>query len=450
MLQLPTRFPVRGPASRLLGAALCIVLLLGSGLAQEQKPNDKPLEIGQSVYVSVRGKVVRQEVRADGSVDAPVIGRVVLAGKTVSEASDQIIDLWRARQLERQPSFEIESPRGADALIQVGDELTLRVAGRTCRKEVGSDGSVEVPLVGKIRVTGVTPSTAVGFVVDDWRSKQTVRVYVQRDTGWVKHGWTWLGLVILIWAAMALIIFGMTRMSTRLRRWIIATVVFVAGAFWAIEFFFPTGTFGSPPESNFLTPRITDVVAPFANVLGGILLGLGVYSLLRVHGGRLWRLGPNWFFSLILLLCIPIMAIVVLVYRLPENPYVLPQFWRDAHEALFMNLFAPMEAGMFSLIAFFIMSAAYRAFRLRSIEASIMMIAALIVFLGLLPLGQAMTGYLPEEGVFASLRMENLAQWLLQTVNTPALRAIEFGIGVGVLAMSLRIWLNIERGALFD
>jgi hypothetical protein len=30
------------------------------------------------------------------------------------------------------------------------------------------------------------------------------------------------------------------------------------------------------------------------------------------------------------------------------------------------------------------------------------------------------------------------------------LRAVTFGIFVGALAMSLRIWLNLERGAFFE
>jgi len=103
---------------------------------------------------------------------------------------------------------------------------------------------------------------------------------------------------------------------------------------------------------------------------------------------------------------------------------------------------------MFSLIAFFILSAAYRAFRIRSIEGSILMASALIVLLGL-SFGVIITQWIPATGLAANLRIETWSSWVLGVVSLPALRAIDFGVGLGALAMGLRIWLGIERGALF-
>ena len=39
--------------------------------------------------------------------------------------------------------------------------------------------------------------------------------------------------------------------------------------------------------------------------------------------------------------------------------------------------------------------------------------------------------------------MEQWSSWLLGVLSIPALRAIDFGVGLGALAMGLRVWLGI-------
>ncbi|MCC6444386.1 MAG: PD40 domain-containing protein [Armatimonadetes bacterium] len=131
--------------------------------------------------------------------------------------------------------------------------------------------------------------------------------------------------------------------------------------------------------------------------------------------------------------------------RLSEYP--LP--WQ-INRILFFGLLSSLDATMFSLLAFYIAAAAYRAFRVRSVEASLMMAAAFIVLIGQVPLGMALTGGLPTEGWLASFRIEVMSNWVLQIINAPAYRAMGFGLALGGLAMALRIWLSLERGSYFD
>ncbi len=43
-----------------------------------------------------------------------------------------------------------------------------------------------------------------------------------------------------------------------------------------------------------------------------------------------------------------------------------------------------------------------------------------------------------------------LGEWVMRWLNMPAQRGIIFGIAVGALAMSLRVWLSLERGTFFS
>ena len=97
------------------------------------------------------------------------------------------------------------------------------------------------------------------------------------------------------------------------------------------------------------------------------------------------------------------------------------------------GLFVPLGAAMFSLLGFYIASAAYRAFRVRSAESGLMMLAALVVMLGQIPFGLWIWGEFPE-----------IRLWLLQVPSTAASRAIEMGAAVGGLIMAFRMWLSIE------
>src|SRR5262249_20124964 len=114
-----------------------------------------------------------------------------------------------------------------------------------------------------------------------------------------------------------------------------------------------------------------------------------------------------------------------------------------------------LDATMFSIIAFYIVSAAYRAFRVRSAEATMLLITAVIVMLGQTAIGQWLTHWIPYDGFWLKLPMRNLhieavRDWMLTLANTAAVRAIAFGLGIGGLAVALRIWLGLERGSYFD
>ena len=106
---------------------------------------------------------------------------------------------------------------------------------------------------------------------------------------------------------------------------------------------------------------------------------------------------------------------------------------KHVYRLLFEGLFVALGSAMFSLLGFYIAAAAYRAFRVRSAESSLMMAAAVLVMLGQIPFGVWIWSGLPD-----------LRLWLLEIPNSAAFRAITFGAGVAGLVMAFRMWFSIE------
>ncbi|UCD62630.1 MAG: hypothetical protein JSW34_07615 [Candidatus Zixiibacteriota bacterium] len=103
--------------------------------------------------------------------------------------------------------------------------------------------------------------------------------------------------------------------------------------------------------------------------------------------------------------------------------------------AFFDNILIPIFATMFSLLAFFIASAAYRAFRARNVMATLLLLAALIVMLRFNPYFGPLSPY-----------MSKASNWLMNVPNLAAQRAIIIGVGLGIVATALKVILGIERG----
>jgi len=174
----------------------------------------------------------------------------------------------------------------------------------------------------------------------------------------------------------------------------------------------------------------------FLRILAAFALVLGLGSLLRVHTDRIRRRRENWEFSWVLIISFIITSIIGLfggVSGTGPLPTRIGSFPFDI-QTLYLNIMVPLGSTMFALLAFFMASAAYRAFRARSVEATLLLFAAFIVMLGVLPLGDRISHHLPS-----------FAQWIMDVPNVAGKRGIGFGIALGMLATALKIILGIER-----
>ena len=238
------------------------------------------------------------------------------------------------------------------------------------------------------------------------------------------------------------------------RKYIIAAFTFLGGLYYFLEFFWPTHKAGPHAGENFLTPY-QDLVANVSSVLQAFAIGLGIISLLQYHSRSIARQRQGWGNSVAFLVSFLAMTVFGLMNQYAPDKPVLGRGVR-AHDVfifLFNGGFSNMDAAMFSIIAFYIASASYRAFRIRSVESTLLMVSALIVMLGSVTFGTFLTSWIAPhapESFAANFRIERIANWLLTQVNASAQRGILFGLTVGGLAVSLRYWLSLERGAYFD
>ncbi len=175
-------------------------------------------------------------------------------------------------------------------------------------------------------------------------------------------------------------------------------------------------------------------------IIAAFGLVLGLSSLVRHHSQKIARRREHWQYSWITLISLAVSAVIGLLGggMDPGATGLLPTRiggFSFHIMTLFRHIVVPISSTMFALLAFFMASACYRAFRARNLEATLLLVAAFIVMVGSVPLSRAILDTLPD-----------FAQYVLDVPNTAAKRGILFGVGLGSVATSLKIILGIERG----
>jgi hypothetical protein len=163
---------------------------------------------------------------------------------------------------------------------------------------------------------------------------------------------------------------------------------------------------------------------------------LGAANVLKINGEDVVRRKSDWPYKVVLL--VSMIGMMIVGFFLSGGTRFLDE--GTMFSWAYNNLYVPMQATMFALLAFFIASAAFRAFRIRTIDAGLLAVAALIVMIGRVPIGQWLTQSLPD-----GLQLPVWASWLLEWPQNAAKRGIAIGAGLGVMATGLRIILGIER-----
>jgi hypothetical protein len=181
--------------------------------------------------------------------------------------------------------------------------------------------------------------------------------------------------------------------------------------------------------ANYLAPtwfvNANKEVTLWFQIVTALFCALGIVNLTRIHGKRIQQQREGWFFSFLILASMVLFLGIALAVGQQHALY----------KNLYNNTIVPLNATMYSILVFYIASAAYRAFRVRTLEATVLLVAAAIVMLGKAPIGEVVLGKW----------VADWTTWILNVPNTAGMRGIQLGATLGGIAMALRIVLGIER-----
>lgn len=198
----------------------------------------------------------------------------------------------------------------------------------------------------------------------------------------------------------------------------------MVGFVYVIQFFIP-----HPPFDKFQAWG-----NDWIQIIAGFAIILGVLNLLKTSLEKISKKSKGWGYAVIIIAGFLIMTLAGLFegkdYQNPGTSFYY----------IFFNIFFPLNSTMFAILAFFVASASYRAFRARNKEATLLLLAAIFLMLGRTPLGDYLSGWLPTDW-----QLKKISDWIMDFPQTAGQRAIMIGIALGIISTSLRVITGLER-----
>jgi len=222
-----------------------------------------------------------------------------------------------------------------------------------------------------------------------------------------------------------------------LRREVPIFITMGVGLFMVAEFFFP-----------WAEPIGTEV-QQFAIIMTALAAVLGVANVARINLRKVTRKEHDAPYAVVLLGGLVLMVLLGTIFPIARTlsgahgEWMLGSFRLSGvtdgtlFDQIYNYVYVPLQATMFSLLAFYIASAAYRAFRIRTLDAGLLAVAAVLVMLGRVPIGEALWKGLPL-----------LSDWVMNVPQLAAKRAILIGAALGAISTGIKVILGIERNYL--
>ena len=211
-----------------------------------------------------------------------------------------------------------------------------------------------------------------------------------------------------------------------------------------------------PPAQNW-----GETVSVWFDILGSIAFVLGGANLLMAQLKTVSDRQRGWGYSVVVLASfIATMVIGLGKIGVPPSAQFPHAAWSGYYREMgsgfwfiYQYGYTPLTATMFAMLAFYIASAAFRAFRAKNLEAALLLGTAFIILLGRTFAGVALTSWIDPKRwsgfkYFTGLRIENLTVLIMSVFNTAGNRAIMIGIALGIVAASLKVLIGADRSYL--
>src|SRR5574341_188122 len=195
-------------------------------------------------------------------------------------------------------------------------------------------------------------------------------------------------------------------------------ITFLAGTFFIADYFIPHTGFSN----------IAAMINGWAIIVVAFSYVLGVGNVLRINVARITKKEKDWVLKVILVICLFFMLGIGIFGGIGENTIF---YW------FFYNTYNPMQATMFALLAFFIASAAFRAFRVRTTQAALLAVTAVLVMIGRVPVGESIWRKFPD-----------FTEWIMNVPQLAGKRAILIGAALGAISTGLKVITGLERSYL--
>ncbi|MBN2802340.1 MAG: hypothetical protein JXR91_04525 [Deltaproteobacteria bacterium] len=192
-------------------------------------------------------------------------------------------------------------------------------------------------------------------------------------------------------------------------------VMLLIGTYMIVQYYIPVKEFQAPK----------DLFLQWKQPLNGFIILLAIGSIFVVHLKKIINLKKRWGYSLITVVSMVAMIIAGFTGGIQDG---------SVFSDWFKYLISPIEATMFSLLAFFVASAAFRAFRARSAGAAVLLVSATIVMLAMIPF--------ISEGVPL---LKDWSEFILNYPNTAAKRAILIGVSLGAISVALKNIFGVDK-----
>jgi len=221
---------------------------------------------------------------------------------------------------------------------------------------------------------------------------------------------------------------------------------------------------------------VNDDATQWYDILASFAIFLGALNLMKLQGKKIFKQQSGWQYSIFAIGGFFFAIIAGFFYKgnnaVEWGIHVTSK--GTLFKWMFEYMFTPLSATMFALLAFFVASASYRAFRVRNLEATLLLVSGIIIMVGRVPLGSSISSWfimyllILIASLVVNVKLKDkkitfgvllggpidrpnlfylpiLQDWIYNNPNVAGARAIMIGIGLGIFATSIRYILGLEK-----